>query len=152
MSSRAPTPEELDGLYTRLAAFVTQRLRTSQSPSLSARAMVHCKQMATHYRVPLTGVNQLRFNGIMAHELDDLFPGWEVAWLPDPDNSKMEYVLLVPLDLAIRSRPGKKHRHYMMDDNGGGGGGSLGVPLLILVGVLIFGLISWWTLIPSQHF
>lgn len=141
---RPPTPEELDGLYTRVSAFVTQRLRTSQSPSLAARAMVHCKQMATHYRVPLSGINQVRFNGIMAQEMDDSFPGWEVVWLPDPDNSKMEYNLLIPLELAIRSRPSKKHRHYAELEGGGGGG--LTVPLLGVLGLFIFVLVAWFTL------
>lgn len=143
---RAPTPEELDGLYTRVAAFVTQRLRTRESPSLSARAMVHCKQMATHYRVPLSGINPpIRFNGVMAQEMDDMFPGWEVVWLPDPDNSKMEYNLLIPLELAIRSRSSsssKKHRHYAELESGGG----LTVPLLGVLALFIFVLVAWFTL------
>lgn len=82
-------------------------------------------------------------------ELDDLFPGWEVLWLPNPDNSQMEYVLMIPLELAVRSKSSKKQRHYSDLDNGGGGGGGLSVPLLGLIGLIVFGMVAWWILIPG---
>lgn len=147
--SRSPTGEELEVLYARIAAFVTGRLRNAQSPSLSARSMVHCKQLATHYRIPLSGVNQLRFNGNLARELDDSFPGWEALWLPDPDNSKMEYALMVPLELAVRSKSSSKKQRYYSDLDNGGGGGSLSVLLLGLLGLIVFGMVVWWIMIPG---
>lgn len=142
------TDAEVEFLYTRITKFVLEYLRSSASPSLAVRPRVHCKQLATHYRVPLTGFNQLKFNGVMADQLSDVFPGWETGWVPEPDGGKMEYVLFIPLECgggsAGRSRSKKRVVPF---ENGGGGG--LGVTHLLLVLVILLfamGMTGLWLL------
>lgn len=141
MSSRQPSHDEIEALYTRISNFVSGRLRnTHNSPSLAARPMVHCPVLATHYKVPLSGVNQVRINGIIAAELDDMFPGWEIVWLPTPDSSQMEYTFLIPLDCAFIGRTGrsKKSHHRIIADASNGTGFER--PLILLLFCLVLGL------------
>jgi hypothetical protein len=142
------TDAEVEFLHTRITKFVLEHLRNSASPSLAARPRVHCKQLATHYRVPLTGFNQLKFNDVMAVQLSDVFPGWEVAWVPEPDGGKMEYVLLIPLECGGGSAGRFRSKKRVVPFENGGGGG-LGVTHLLLVLVILLfamGMTGVWLL------
>lgn len=136
MSSRPPSPEELEILHAKVAGFVSTYLRNGSSPSLSVRPMVHCPVMSSHYKVPLSGVNQIRFNESTCNSLSDAFPGWELVWLPKPDNSQMEYSILIPLANAILNGGGsrsKGKRSLYIDQGAAAAGGGISLERILVL-------------------
>lgn len=147
---RQPTHEEIEGLYTRVANFVSTRLRNQNSPSLAARPQVHCKTLSSHYRVVLTGFNQAHFDENMTNDLSEAFPGWRMTWSAEPGNSNMEYALLIPLECALVGRSKSHHRRGKGDIQEGGGGLSIERLLLLFFICCAMGLAGYQFLLSPM--